>query len=90
MNNHLAKRIVIRTDKPFGKVRPNELSKQLHASAPVKSKYRFNSGTSFRRVTVHAYSESEARLLAHIELDRRAEKAGTEPPVSWALRRVKT
>jgi hypothetical protein len=48
-------------------------------------KYKFGSHVSYRTVTVKAKDEESARMKALDVLDRRVEKAGIEPPVSWAL-----
>lgn len=41
-----------------------------------------------RTLTVHATSESEARMKARERLDERAERKGEEPPVAWDLELV--
>lgn len=59
-------------------------------SKPKKERFKFNSGTSFRTVTVYAHSEKEALVLANAELDRRASVSPKKNrPASWGLRRVK-
>lgn len=50
-------------------------------------KYTFAVGIAeLRTVVVDADSEDEARDKAREVLDKRAENAGTEPPVAWDLR----
>lgn len=41
-------------------------------------------------VTVRAATETEARQKACVEMDRRYDKAGKEPPVGWTLRLLRS